>query len=718
MKLTLRSRPALATVAAGVALLALPALAGANPGSGPELVRRSGQFVILHADGRDGSAIRQPMLVDGLRRTPVRAPGDVWIEPGSRVRLEGAMQDGTLVLGETLTAVTQLAPARLAGGLAQAPSTETTAVVQFSLSDQTTTGLPADPNATMTTDPKSLRAYYLEQTYGDISFETRMFAPVHLTQPKPTTNCTSFIDDWAEEAESLNPTLDPSQYKHIVYVFPALSPTVCGWSGIAEVGGSHVWINGQFNVAVIAHELGHNLGITHAAGLSCTSAGAVAPMGDTCIVDRDDYALPQYADPFDAMGNQPVLRQMNMPHKLALGVLPASAVATAGTSGTYTLAPMETLTGTVELLRLPKPDGGIYSVEYRRPIGVFDGQTGPSVTGVLIHTESPDMLDYNRGDSDTALIDMHPDGTYNPLQWENAALQAGETFNDPVRGIVIQNVGQTGAAATLAITMPLDTTPPGRPGRLSAVLSGTTVSLQWLAALDDREVTSYVVARDGAPLGTTAALTFTDGGAAAGATVTYTVSAVDATGNVGTPAAVSVAIPDTVAPSAPAGVTARLTRDGQVHVDWGPATDNRGVTSYRILRNGTGIGQVTAGSFVDRAPRPGSGASVTYSVVAFDLVGNAGPPGNAKPLRAALLRKLGVSRAKVVRVKGRVRVKGTLSDARAACKLHIGKGKWRPCKQSANGAFSVLLPAGGKKPVTVSLHDSLGRVKLLTLRVP
>ena len=239
-------------------------------------MRRSGQFVILHADGSDGSATRQPMLVVGLRQTPVRAPGDVWIEPGSRVRLEGTMQNGVLVLGDTVTAVTELAPARLAGGLGQAPSTETTAVVPFYLSDQTTTGLPADADATMTSDPKSLRAYYLEQTYGDIAFQTTVFAPVHLTQPKPVApdDCTDFIDDWADEAESLNPTLDPAQYKHIVYVFPALASNVCGWSGIAEVGGSHVWINGQFNVPVIAHELGHNLGITHAAGLSCKS-GAV-----------------------------------------------------------------------------------------------------------------------------------------------------------------------------------------------------------------------------------------------------------------------------------------------------------------------------------------------------------------------------------------------------------------------------------------------------------
>ena len=91
--------------------------------------------------------------------------------------------------------------------------------------------------------------------------------------------------------------------------------------------------------------------------------------------------MPQYADPFDAMGNFPVLRQMNMQHKFALGLLPASAVATVGVSGTYQLAPMETLTGSVELLRIPKSGGGSYFVEYRQPIGVFDSQAGPARGG-------------------------------------------------------------------------------------------------------------------------------------------------------------------------------------------------------------------------------------------------------------------------------------------------------------------------------------------------
>ena len=69
----------------------------------------------------------------------------------------------------------------------------------------------------------------------------------------------------------------------------------------------------------------------------------------------------------------------------------------------------------------------------------------------------------------------------------------------------------------------------------------------------------------------------------------------------------------------------------------------------------------------------------------------------AKPLRAALLRKLGASRVKAVRVKrGKrklVRVKGTVSDVEARCRLRVGKAGWRACKAKPNGAFSVDLPA-------------------------
>jgi hypothetical protein len=234
------------------------------------------------------------------------------------------MQNGTLVVADSLTGVRQLAPSpNAASATSAAPSTESTVVVMFYFNNQTASALPTVPTVlgTMNTNANSLRAYYLEQTYGQLAFQADVLAPVKLAENAPTSgDCTDSIFDWADEAISLQPggSYDPSPYKHIVFAFPALSQTICGWSGLASVGGQYAWTNGSLTVPVLAHELGHNLGLWHAGGLSCTSAGAPAPMGDSCTIDRVHYQLPQYADPFDAMGNAPVLRQMNMEHKLAV----------------------------------------------------------------------------------------------------------------------------------------------------------------------------------------------------------------------------------------------------------------------------------------------------------------------------------------------------------------------------------------------------------------
>ena len=86
--------------------------------------------------------------------------------------------------------------------------------------------------------------------------------------------------------------------------------------------------------------------------------------------------------------------------------------------------------------------------------------------------------------------------------------------------------------------------------------------LHWNAATDDFSVDDYVVKRDGAQVGTPVTTDFTDTGLVPGTTVTYTVAAVDAGGNIGPAATVSLAIPDTTPPGAPPKVTATVTKDG------------------------------------------------------------------------------------------------------------------------------------------------------------
>jgi chitodextrinase len=64
-------------------------------------------------------------------------------------------------------------------------------------------------------------------------------------------------------------------------------------------------------------------------------------------------------------------------------------------------------------------------------------------------------------------------------------------------------------------------------------------------------------------------------------------------------------------------------------MSWVASADAVGVTSYSISRNGTLISTVAAPvtSFIDAAMAPGT--SYTYSVTAFDAVGNSSAASNS-----------------------------------------------------------------------------------------
>ena len=79
---------------------------------------------------------------------------------------------------------------------------------------------------------------------------------------------------------------------------------------------------------------------------------------------------------------------------------------------------------------------------------------------------------------------------------------------------------------------------------------------------------------------------------------------------------------DTTPPTAPGAPTVTSLTSSSVGLSWTPSTDNVGVTSYHILRNGTDIASVagTTTSYTDNTVSPGT--TYTYAVTAYDAAGN------------------------------------------------------------------------------------------------
>jgi len=82
--------------------------------------------------------------------------------------------------------------------------------------------------------------------------------------------------------------------------------------------------------------------------------------------------------------------------------------------------------------------------------------------------------------------------------------------------------------------------------------------------------------------------------------------------------------PDTTPPTAPTGLTATSVSATAVSLSWTASTDNVGVTSYTVLRNGVAIGSSPTTSFTDTGVSPST--TYSYTVKANDAAGNASAP--------------------------------------------------------------------------------------------
>jgi hypothetical protein len=525
---------------------------------------------------------------------------------GKKVKLRGEQRGGTLVLADGVGGVEET------GGDVVMAATETRniAVVLINFSDNTTTPFTADQARTsMFNSTTSVDRFVRESSYDLRGITGNVFG--WYTIPNTSTTCAYW--DWATaaRAELTARGVSLSNYQHFMYVFPRVS--ACGWAGLATVGGSNSWINGNTSAKVMAHELGHNFTYRHAGTMRCTnSSGAGVVLSDTCT-------RSEYGDPFDTMGSS--YRTLSGRHRQRSNWL--SDTQTVSASGSYTVRSLHGSTGPRQL-RISRGDGTSFFIEARRAWGTFDTFAIADGAHVRIHTDT--------GGTHTWMLDATPETS----GFTDAAFTPGRSFTDPVSGVSIAVTAATANDATVSVsftTPPSDTTAPSAPTNLkaSSALTNTaaSVSLSWAASSDNVGVAGYRISRNTTALGTTTALGYTDTNAARSTTYSYSVVAFDAAGNNSPAATVSVTTPAGASVlTAPGSLTARVDRKAQtVILNWQASGGN--VVGYRVSRNGTVIAQVSTLEFVDAA----HGATKThleYTVVAVDGSGNMSPPASVR----------------------------------------------------------------------------------------
>ncbi|MFU8871442.1 glycoside hydrolase family 9 protein [Micromonospora sp. SL4-19] len=187
-----------------------------------------------------------------------------------------------------------------------------------------------------------------------------------------------------------------------------------------------------------------------------------------------------------------------------------------------------------------------------------------------------------------------------------------------------------------------DTTPPTVPGTpVASGLTSTSVTLTWAASTDSGgsglagyDVSHETVGSDVVVKYPTSTNTLTVSSLQPARTYRFRVSARDNAGNQSASSpAVQVTTPggsgsDTTPPTSPGAPTASAVGPNGFTLTWGPATDNVGVTGYRVYRQtwpaDTLVTTVTGTTYAATGLTPAT--TYVYYVVAVDAAGNASAP--------------------------------------------------------------------------------------------
>lgn len=289
----------------------------------------------------------------------------------------------------------------------------------------------AAPTAALQAAADGTAAYWERQSAGRVDVQQSVRAPQVVAQPA---GCD--VSAIMRAALAANPGLTPSATTHVAVHYPAIAS--CGFAGRATINGGNIWLNGATQPYVLAHELGHNLGLGHANTLTCTAGAARVP-----LAALSSCSVTEYGDDADVMGQG---RNAMNPGNISTGFAQHLGWATVADPGTVTsattleLAPLAS-TAALRGVRLQSSVGPVFA-DYRPAAGP-DALHQPGWAGVQAHLV---LTDPQYRFPTSYLLDLQPTRS----AFSAPQLPAGASWAVPGTGLVLRTES-TGATARVTV---------------------------------------------------------------------------------------------------------------------------------------------------------------------------------------------------------------------------------------------------------------------------